>query len=154
MPSMHFYLNSAELGALTKTYSYTSTIVHCTISLLPTIIISTDLFIFYIITMFLVCPEMFDLMRTKHQLIKPWWEMTWGFWYFLINQIQAVKRKRCTKIIKIIYRVKTSDFNLTKTNLWTLTGCDLFKWSDTWLWLVVGGGVFICMEYEVWSVLN
>ena len=77
-------------------------------------------------TTFLVCPEMFDLLTTKRQLIKAWWEMTWGFWYFLINQIQAVKRKRCTKIIKIINRVKTLDFNLARPDLWDLIGCFLF----------------------------
>ena len=130
-----------------KTSSYTSTTVHCSIFLLLTIIMSTDLFIFYITTMFLVCPEMFDLLTTKHQLIKPWWEMTWGFWYFLINQIQAVKRKRCTKIIKIIYRVKTSDYNMERTDLRALIGFVLFMWSVTWLWLVVG-----MLYLNVWSI--
>ena len=97
--------------------------------------------------MFLACPEMFNLLTTKHHLIKPWWEMTWGFWYFLINQIQAVKRKRCTKIIKIIYRVKTSDYNMERTDLRALIGFVLFMWSVTWLWLVVG-----MLYLNVWSI--
>ena len=90
--------------------------------------------------------QIHQVLLITNKLIMARWEMTSGFWYFLINQIQAVKRKRWTKIVKIVYRVKISNNDLLQ----------LFSgWPPSVVWVRRLASHWVdSLHFCVWSVLN
>ena len=87
--------------------------------------------------------QIHQVLLITNKLIMARWEMTSGFWYFLINQIQAVKRKRWTKIVKIVYRVKISNNDLLQLfSGWPPSVVWVRRLASHWVRLVT----FLCME--------